>query len=195
MEVQLMKKIIIEVQEDTLDQATGVLEDLGLDVESAVRMFLKRVVKDQSVAFVLPSANAVRAPQPIVERVAPQTETVKTDRGEMRKTLAVKMFREQGRYIDKNVTYSSKNRTTYNYWSNPNFSVLEEDWTFILNDWVNRKLYLFRIPRNSISAPELVGRNDQPDLIDIQILEDNPNFVDRRSNFSFRRFLIDEMDY
>ena len=190
-----MKKIIIEVQEDTLDQATGVLEDLGLDVESAVRMFLKRVVKDQSVAFVLPSANAVRAPLPIVERVAPQTETVKTDRGEMRKTLAVKMFRERGRYIDKNVTYSSKNRTTYNYWSNPNFSVLEEDWTFILNDWVNRKLYLFRIPRNSISASELVGRNDQPDLIDIQILEDNPNFVDRRSDFSFRRFLIDEMEY
>ena len=191
-----MKKIVIEVQEDTLDQATGVLEDLGLDVESAVRMFLKRVVKDQSVAFVLPNANAVRVSKPVVERVAPQTmETVKVDRGEMRKTLAVKMFKERGRYIDKNVTYSSKNRTTYNYWSNPNFSVLEEDWTLILNDWVNHKLYLFRIPRNSISASELVGRNDQPDLIDIQILEDNPNFIDRRSDFSFRRFLVDEIDY
>lgn len=191
-----MKKIVIEVQEDTLDQATGVLEDLGLDVESAVRMFLKRVVKDQSVAFVLPNANAVRVSKRVVERVAPQTtETVKVDRGEMRKTLAVKMFKERGRYIDKNVTYSSKNRTTYNYWSNPNFSVLEEDWTLILNDWVNHKLYLFRIPRNSISASELVGRNDQPDLIDIQILEDNPNFVDRRSDFSFRQFLVDEINY
>ena len=191
-----MKKIVIEVQEDTLDQATGVLEDLGLDVESAVRMFLKRVVKDQSVAFVLPNANAVRVSKPVLERVAPQTtETVKVDRGEMRKTLAVKMFKERGRYIDKNVTYSSKNRTTYNYWSNPNFSVLEEDWTLILNDWVNQILYLFRIPRNSISASELVGRNDQPDLIDIQILEDNPNFVDRRSDFSFRQFLVDEINY
>ncbi len=191
-----MKKIVIEVQEDTLDQATGVLEDLGLDIESAVRMFLKRLVKEQSVAFVLPSVNSVRVSKPVVERVAPQTtETVKVDRGEMRKTLAVKMFKERGRYIDKNVTYSSKNRTTYNYWSNPNFSVLEEDWTLILNDWVNHKLYLFRIPRNSISASELVGRNDQPDLIDIQILEDNPNFIDRRSDFSFRRFLVDEIDY
>ena len=191
-----MKKIVIEVQEDTLDQATGVLEDLGLDVESAVRMFLKRLVKEQSVAFVLPSVNSVRVSKPVVERVAPQTtETVKVDRGEMRKTLAVKMFKERGRYIDKNVTYSSKNRTTYNYWSNPNFSVLEEDWTLILNDWVNHKLYLFRIPRNSISASELVGRNDQPDLIDIQILEDNPNFVDRRSDFSFRQFLVDEIKY
>ena len=191
-----MKKIIIEVQEDTLDQATGVLEDLGLDVESAVRMFLKRVVKEQSVAFVLPSVNAVGVSKPVVERVASQTtEAVKVDRGDMRKTLAIKMFKERGRYIDKNVTYSSKNRTTYNYWSNPNFAFLNKDWTLILNDWVNHKLYLFRVPRNSISDSELIGRNDQPDLIDIQIQDDNPNFVDIRSGFSFRQFLVDQIDY
>ena len=191
-----MKKIIIEVQEDTLDQATGVLEDLGLDVESAVRMFLKRVVKEQSVAFVLPNVNAVGISKPVVERVASQTtEAVKVDRGDMRKTLAIKMFKERGRYIDKNVTYSSKNRTTYNYWSNPNFAFLNEDWTLILNDWVNHKLYLFRVPRNSISDSELIGRNDQPDLIDIQIQDDNPNFVDIRSGFSFRQFLVDQIDY
>ena len=191
-----MKKIIIEVQEDTLDQATGVLEDLGLDVESAVRMFLKRVVKEQSVAFVLPSVNAVGVSKPVVERVASQTtEAVKVDRGDMRKTLAIKMFKERGRYIDKNVTYSSKNRTTYNYWSNPNFDFLNEDWTLILNDWVNHKLYLFRVPRNSISDSELIGRNDQPDLIDIQIQDDNPNFVDIRSGFCFRQFLVDQIDY
>lgn len=190
-----MKKIIIEVQEDTLDQATGVLEDLGLDVESAVRMFLKRIVKEQSVAFVLPSANTVSAPQPVVERVAPQTETVKADRGEMRKSLAMKMFRERGKYIDKNITFSSKNRSTYHYWANPDFSVLKEDWNLILNDWVNRKLYLFRIPAHSIHEQDLVARNDKPNLIDIQILEDNPSFIDRRSEYSFRRFLIDQIDY
>ena len=190
-----MKKIIIEVQEDTLDQATGVLEDLGLDVESAVRMFLKRIVKEQSVAFVLPSANTVSAPQPVVERVAPQTETVKADRGEMRKSLAMKMFRERGKYIDKNITFSSKNRSTYHYWANPDFSVLKEDWNLILNDWVNRKLYLFRIPAYSIHEQDLVARNDKPNLIDIQILEDNPSFIDRRSEYSFRRFLIDQIDY
>lgn len=191
-----MKKITIEVQEDTLDQATGVFEDLGLDVESAVRMFLKRVVKDQSVAFVLPSTNATGVSKQAAKRVDPQTsKTAKIDRGEMRKTLAVKIFKERGRYIDKNVTYSSKNRTTYNYWSNPHFSVLKEDWTLILNDWANHKLYLFRIPHKSISASDLVGRSDKPELIDIQIPDDSPNFVDKRSNFSFKRFLIDQLDY
>ena len=189
-----MKKIIIEVQADTLDQATGVLEDLGLDVESAIRMFLKRIAKEQSVAFVLPT-NTVRTPHPTVERIAPRTEMAKTDRGEMRKSLAMKMFRERGKYIDKNITFSSKNRSTYNYWANPDFSVLKEDWTLILNDWVNRKLYLFRIPAKTISAQELIARNDKPNLIDIQILEDNPSFMDRRSEYSFRRFLVDEINY
>ena len=105
------------------------------------------------------------------------------------------MFRERGKYIDKNVTYSSKNRTTYNYWANPECSVLKEDWTFILNDWVNRKLYLFRIPEKTISAHEPISRNDKPNFIDIQILENNPSFVDRRSDFSFKRFLVDQIEY
>ena len=48
-----MKKITLEVQGETLDQATAILEDLGLDVESAVRMFMKRLVKERSVAFIL----------------------------------------------------------------------------------------------------------------------------------------------
>ena len=190
-----MKKITLEVQGETLDQATAILEDLGLDVESAVRMFMKRLVKEQSVAFLLSGVSNAPVQRYETESVATQTETSKVDRGEMRKGLAMKLFRERGKYIDKNVTYSSKNRTTYNYWANPDFSVLKSDWTLILNDWVNRKLYLFRVPAKAISAHELIGRNDKPNLIDIQILEDNPSFVDRRSEYSFRRFLIDQIDY
>ena len=190
-----MKKITLEVQGETLDQATAILEDLGLDVESAVRMFMKRLVKERSVAFLLSSVSNVAVQRYETESATTQTEMVKVDRGEMRKGLAMKLFRERGKYIDKNVTYSSKNRTTYNYWANPDFSVLKGDWTLILNDWVNRKLYLFRIPAKTISANELIARNDKPNLIDIQILEDNPSFVDRRSEYSFRRFLIDQIDY
>ena len=191
-----MKKVFIEIQEDTLNQVNNVLDDLGLDIESAIRMFLRRIVRDQSVAFVLNNNGTIASvPQPIIENNTFQSDVVKIDRGEMRKMLAIKMFKERGKIIDKNVTYSSKNRTTYNYWSNPNFSVLDENWSLILNDWVNRKLYLFNIPSRSISASQLVPRNDQKDLIDIQILENDPNFVDKRSGFGFKRFLADEIDY
>ena len=113
----------------------------------------------------------------------------------MRKRIAVNMFRAKGATLYGTISYSSKNRTTFNYWSNPNFDYLGEDWSLILNDWVNRKLYLFQIPRNSISYSELVGRNDQPNLIDLQIYENDPNFTDMRSGYSFRRFLADEIDY
>lgn len=191
-----MKKVFIEIQEDTLNQVNNVLDDLGLDIESAIRMFLRRIVRDQSVAFVLNNNGTLASvPQPIIENNTFQSDVVKIDRGEMRKMLAIKMFKERGKIIDKNVTYSSKNRTTYNYWSNPNFSVLDENWSLILNDWINRKLYLFNIPSHSISASQLVPRNDQKDLIDIQILENDPNFVDKRSGFGFKCFLTDEIDY
>ena len=190
-----MGKIIIEIQDEVLHQATEIIEELGLDVESSIRVFLKRIVRDQSLAFILSNSNGNVISNQVVEGGVLKAEAPKIDRGEMRKSLAMKMFRERGKYIDKNITYSSKNRTTYNYWANPDFAVLEEDWTLILNDWVNRKLYLFRIPAKTISATELKARNDKPNLIDIQILEDNPNFVDRRSEYCFRRFLVDEIDY
>ncbi len=190
-----MKKITVDIQDDTLAKVTEILEDLGLDIENAVRMFFKRVIRDQSVAFVLPNTNGTVATTPSIDNTFTQTETAKIDRGEMRKSLAMKLFRERGRFINKNITYSSKNRSTYNYWANPDFSVLEQDWTLILNDWVNRKLYLFMIPAKSISQQELVARNDKPNLVDIQILEDNPSFIDKRSDYSFRRFLVDQIEY
>lgn len=189
-----MKEILVKVPEDAWNEANAILDDLGLDIEIAVKMFLKRVAKDKTVAFILPNTDGVGSHY-VLEKAPSKTEPIKVDRGDMRKSLAIKIFRERGRHIDANVTYSSKNRSTYNYWANPDFSVLRDDWTLILNDWVNRKLFLLRIPGGSISASELVARNDKPNLIDIQILEDNPNFVDRRSEYCFRRFLVDQIDY
>ena len=119
----------------------------------------------------------------------------KVDRGEMRKRSSIDLFRHKGYNVYGTITYASKNRATRNYWANPNFEYLNEDWWLILNDWYNRKLYLFQIPRNSISEEDLVSRNDQPNLIDLQIYENDPNFTDMRSGYSFKRFLVDEIDY
>jgi antitoxin component of RelBE/YafQ-DinJ toxin-antitoxin module len=188
-------KVIIEIQDEILHQATEIIEELGLDVESSIRVFLKRVVREHSLAFVLSNSTGNGISNQVAEGRVLKAEAPKIDRGEMRKSLAMKMFRERGKYIDRNITYSSKNRTTYNYWANPDFAALEEDWTLILNDWVNRKLYLFRIPAKTISAQDLVARNDKPNLIDIQILDDNPSFIDKRSDYSFKRFLVDNIDY
>lgn len=191
-----MKNYSVEVNENVYVQAEKVLDDMGMDIDTAVRMFLKRVIREQSVAFVLQNMHVLPdAKSTVVNIEDKRVEQDKVDRGEMRKSLALNIFKARGNRIAKNVTYASKNRATYNYWANPNFFVLEDDWTLILNDWVNRKLYLFDISRNSLSASQLVPRADQKDLIDIQIPDDIPGFVDKRSGVCFVKFLIDEIDY
>ncbi len=188
-----MKEIIVKVNEDVLNEAVTVLDDIGIDVESAVRMFLKRVVRDNSIAFVLPNSENVTPP--LVSTQAPiNLAETRTYEDKMRKSNAVKLFRARGKNINKAVTFSSKNKASFLYWSNPDFSVLEEDWTLILNDWVNKKMYLFDIPANSISFGELIPRADKAEKIDIEIFDDN-TFTDKISRYSFAKYLVDEVSY
>ena len=49
-----MEKICLEIPKDIFENANSVFDELGLDVNSAVRMFLKRVSQDKSIAFLLP---------------------------------------------------------------------------------------------------------------------------------------------
>ncbi len=189
-----MKNVCIEVKEEVFEEVNGILEDCGMDMEIAVKMFFKRLIKEGSMAFLMKNANSRGEMNNLpVEHILPSNLT--TDRGEMRKVLAIRLFRDKGRQIGKTVTYSSKNRATYNYWANPSFSVLSQDWKLILNDWVNRKIYLFSIPKNSLSRSSLVARNDQQNLIDLQILEQAPGFIDKRSGVSFNPYLIDTIAY
>ena len=97
--------------------------------------------------------------------------------------------------MDKAVTFCSKNRTTHIYWSTPSIFILNEDWTLILNDWINRRLYLLRIPHRSISPMELVVRSDRIQMIDLQIINDDPEFTDKKSGYKFRKFLVDTVEY
>lgn len=207
-----MQTLSISVDEEILEQATSVIEDMGLTLSNAVQVFLKRVARDRSLDCILarqvstPSTTSSTQIQrsgieadsnlsyPISRRMAGYTSE-KVDRGEMRKRSAIYLFRKKGYSVYGTITFASKNRASYNYWANPNFDYLNEDWWLILNDWVNRKLYLFQIPRNAIQQEELVGRNDQPNLIDLQIYENDPNFTDMRSGCSFKRFLVDEINY
>lgn len=204
-----MQTLSISVDEEILAQAAPVIEDMGLTLSSAIQVFLKKVAREQSIDFILTRRGLALSPAPSPEQTSNKKEetvrgayptqavesSVKTDRGEMRKRIAINMFRAKGISLYGTISFSSKNRTTFNYWSNPSFDYLNEDWSLILNDWVNRKLFLLQIPRNSISCTELVGRNDQPNLIDLQIYENDPTYTDMRSGYSFKRFLVDEIDY
>ena len=117
------------------------------------------------------------------------------DRINMTKSISIRLFREKGFEVGQNVTYASKNRGAYNYWANPEFRMLSVDWNIILNDWVNKEIYLFTVPANSIMQGQLVPRNDKSYIIDLQIMYNDTTFTDNRSGISFSKYFIAKIKY
>lgn len=192
-------KLSIEVNENVLKITENILEDIGLSVETAVGMFLKRVERDGGIGFLTGSTNATWQKPNIVEsRYLPRVRMYENENRvstEITKAQAMQLFKQNGYAMGYPVTYSSKNRTANNYWANPPFEVLKYNWSLILNDWVNHIIYLFIIPQGEITSDELCGRADKPSLIDLQIAYNDQSFTDTRSGVAFGRFKVDEIEY
>jgi DNA-damage-inducible protein J len=48
-----MKTLQIRINDDLRDQADSILDEMGLDLSTAVRLFLKKVVQSRSIPFAL----------------------------------------------------------------------------------------------------------------------------------------------
>ena len=176
---------------------------------SSVHMLLKRIVKEQTIAFLLRNNskdnNKAEKVLSVREQGAPVTLSNENsslvsmseniDRVNMTKSISIRLFRGKGFEVGQNVTYASKNRGAYNYWANPEFGMLSVDWNIILNDWINKKIYLFTVPANSIMQNQLVSRNNKSYLIDLQIMYNDTTFTDNRSGVSFSKYFIAEIKY
>ena len=82
------------------------------------------------------------------------------------------------------------------YWANPSIEFLKYDWVVILNDNINRKLYIFRIPANSIHDNEIRTRVHQgKTLLDIEIVNKDNEFVCLASKMQFNKWLVEEVKY
>ena len=110
------------------------------------------------------------------------------------RTQARELFKKNGYTIHPNYTWASKNSTLDVYWANPDISFLENNWSLVLNDRLNRTLYLFDIGANSIARGELKERKDRND-INLNIIYGDEQFRDRDTKFSFRRFLTAKLIY
>lgn len=185
--VNVMDKFIT-IDRQLAREAEAVLDEVGIDMETVVKMMLKRVVREQGIAFLTskfdePASKFTNQPM------------VRMADGKIGKSQAVALFSAQGVHFNRNITYASKNKTAFNYWANPFFTALDEDWYLILNDWINRELHLFFIPAKSIAASELVARFDKKDKVDLQICYNDPTFTDNRSKISFARYLVKDISY
>ena len=165
-----------------------ILNDLGIDLDTVLKMTLRRIAKDGDISFLM----AKKEP----EKDVLLSRSVSIDNDDrITKGRAVSLFEEEGIRFTRNITFASKNRSAYNYWANPNFYALNSDWHLILNDWKKRELHLFLIPARTIKAEEMVSRFDQKDKIDLQICYNDPTYTDNRSKIKFGRFLIKSIRY
>lgn len=190
-----MKEIKINVDDSIIASVKEIIEPLGFDTEILIKILLNRISRERNLDFLLINERKTEDSKPFNEN---PTEILKSSvvsidvNGvrDMRKSLAISIFRSRGIVFNGNITFASKNRTAYNYWANPPFEVLEKEWFLILNDWANKMLYLFKIPSKAISHDLLVARADNNNQIDLQVLYNDPTFRDTRSNYIFKDFLV-----
>lgn len=95
---------------------------------------------------------------------------------------------ENGIPLHGNITFASKNKSNLAncYWANPNITFLSDIWWLLLNDSINRKLYIFKIPANAIPRKQVVTRKDKPELMDIRIRYEANSFEDSRSEMKLK---------
>lgn len=179
---------LVKVDSQLAKEVELVLDDVGIDMETAVKMTFKRIIKEKSIAFLTSNYGSSKESKDVERVNMPESN-------KMVKSRAAILFRAHGIHLNQNVTFASKNKSAYNYWANPSFSVLEKDWYLILNDWSQKTLHLFMIPANAILPDDLRCRADQPDRIDLQICYDDPNYMDNRSKICFSTYKIKELAY
>ncbi len=198
----MKKQITIDIDQTTYDNAKAVLNSQYLNIDTAFEMFLKRTIKERSVLWLFENKNAqdnnsvsCDADTLIKENRPNRIATVPTA-NVMTKNLAIRMFTANGNTVSKPTTFASKNKSAYNYWANPNWhDVINSDWTLILNDYRLKKLYLFFIPKFTFTKNDFITRADNSNQIDLQIAYNDPTFTDNRSKISFRKFLVDDINY
>ena len=192
--------IITIDNEDLLNQAESILDNVGMDVSSAVKVFLKRLVNEKSIIFLFDDKkrdNVVISEEDKKTDIVTESFNPPIIETRMTKTIAISLFRSKGYsyYLRGNITFASSNSTVKNYWANPNFEVLRDDWTIILNNIDKCELYLFYIPKDSLQKNVLLGRADKDNIIDLQIMYNDPSFTDIRSKFVFVDYLITKIRY
>lgn len=195
-----MKEIKISIDDSLITSVLEVIEPLDFDIEMVIKILLKRISREKNLDFLLANGktqeeNKSDIEEPLVATNSPGVLIAESAVRDMRKALAISIFRSKGIVFNGNITFASKNRTAYNYWANPPFKVLELEWFLILNDWINRVIYLFKVPSGAISQDDLIARGDNNNQIDLQILYNDPNFRDTRSNYIFKEFLVMSENY
>ena len=213
--IRCEKAYTLFLDKELMAKAELILDNSAIDLETVIKLILNRIVKDNSldVLFSKPIVNSevvtdnkesnIHYSMTTISQTDnlsnknnfPQDNVLQATFYKMTKSIAIRYFLADNYDVYKNVTFASKNRSAYNYWANPDVDILNYDWSLILHDWINKKIYLFNIPANSIALDELTVRSDKPHQIDLQIMYNDKTFTDNRSGLKFSDYLVAKINY
>jgi hypothetical protein len=101
--------------------------------------------------------------------------------------------------LPNNVSYGKLQESKNWFWVNPDVSFLSTDWTLILNNQVEKKITIIRIPKTTFRASLekidgfLILRKDKPNYIDLNISA--KDFIDQRSKIEFKNYIKEVINY
>ena len=112
----LFNKYNIEIDPNLLDELKDYVaaENIKSTIEKLVRNYIKQQKSTKK------------------NEVAIEAETC--NKNEMTKEKAVALFSYKNCELHSCVTFASTNKTTGQFWANPNPEYIKHDWSFILND-------------------------------------------------------------
>lgn len=181
-----MKKITLELEDVVFEKVKKQFEELGVDFKTGLVYLIEEFVDEKDVNCKL------NKKQKLID------DNIKSYK--LTKSIALNLFYGFGEIIDgSHCTFSSRGdigKSNYNFfWANPNIQFLNNDWNLILNDKYFKKIYLMKIPANSIDKSDVKTRTDKNMLLDLRIQCDDSNFTDLASGFRFDKFLVATIDY
>ena len=183
----------IELNENIYLLAKEIIEDSGLEIDYAINIFLKKVIKENSIGFLFTKRENEVVENDSISEDVPLTNLVNVNK--MTKSIAKRLFVNTGLKLCDNCIFASENMSTHIYWANMHYSILSQDWSLILNDKSSKTLYLLFIPAKTFNATDLVMRADKPEVIDLQIAYNDPTFTDNRSKMSFGEYIVKTINY
>lgn len=182
-----------ELNEDTYIEAKNIVQEEGLNIDTAVNIFFKKIVKEGSIGFLFGRKDAEVNTSNCISQSVNVRGPVLDNR--MTKSIAKRLFMDKGVKISDNCVFASENSSTHIFWANIHNGVLSQNWSLILNDKSKKILHLLSIPAGEFDADDLVMRADKPEIIDLQIAYNDPTFTDNRSRLSFSRYLVESINY
>ncbi len=99
------------------------------------------------------------------------------------------------------VTHAKLNKDGKRFWANPNSQIINENWCLVLNNMNQKKLYIFKIPKNTFKPSQLktrlhkTGNNSAVEELDVEIVKQDNMFVCIASKVNYTTWFVKEIDY